>query len=220
MQIYIYFLYFIAIHITIILYYIFILFSNQSKHLIVSLKRTDGIKVIECFKKKLDLNFNVEISNPKISETNSYRLLNTKLVVNSKFANTSYLNNISTIATSYLAGSNSWIKNEILIKNYLVISYYLIIFSTFGYFILEDKITGILSIISILVFTIIIIIDLFVNSMHVNQTLEYLVEFELIDEFTEKNNTQKILNIWKVRNLDVYYRLINDLISFFFKKEK
>ncbi len=220
MQIYLYFLYFIAIHITIILYYIFILFSNQSKHTIVSLKKTDGIKVLECFKKKLDINFQVEILNPKISETNSFRLLSHKLVVNSQFANISYLKNITLIAVSYLAGANTWIKNEVFVKNYLVLSYYLSILSTFGYFIFEDKITAILSIFSILSFTVIIIIDLIINSIHINQTLGYLIEYDLIDENSENSNVLKILNNWKVRNLDIYFRVVNDLISFFVRRVK
>ncbi|MBP9759456.1 hypothetical protein KBD45_07215 [Candidatus Dojkabacteria bacterium] len=162
----------------------------------------------------------MEILNPKISETNSFRLLSHKLVVNSQFANISYLKNITLIAVSYLAGANTWIKNEVFVKNYLVLSYYLSILSTFGYFIFEDKITAILSIFSILSFTVIIIIDLIINSIHINQTLGYLIEYDLIDENSENSNVLKILNNWKVRNLDIYFRVVNDLISFFVRRVK
>lgn len=220
MAIYLIFLYFIIIHCVIISYYIFILISNQSKHRIVSLNKTCATDVIEKFKKTFEIDTQVTISSPKITQTSSFILTPQKFFVDSKYANISYLDNIALVAASYLGSTNSWIKNEIYLNNYLLITYYgSIIFSSI-FFILEDIFSATLALISLISFTVIILIDVVIRQVHSAITVDYLVEFKLIDDLTERNNTNKILNIWKVKSLGIYYRIIIDIADFLFRKKK
>lgn len=220
MAIYLIFLYFIIIHCVIISYYIFILISNQSKDRIVSLNKTCATDVIEKFKKTFEIDTQVIISSPKITQTSSFRLTPQKFFVDSKYANISYLDNITLVAASYFGSTNSWIKNEIYLSNYLLITYYCSIIFCSIFFILEDTFSATLSLISLSLFTVIILIDMAIRQVHSTFTLDYLAEFELIDAPTERNNANKILNIWKVKSLEIYYRIIIDIVDFLFRRKK
>lgn len=220
MAIYLYYLYFLAIHIIILFYYIFTLLSNQSKYRIVSLKKADGIGVLQKLKQELNINFPVEVSNPKFTETNTCKLLSEKLVINSKYANYSFIENITIVAVNMLGSTNNWVRNEILVKNYLTVSYYISIFFILFYVATESMVIGIISIGAISVFTTLMIVDLGIRNFHARLTLDCMTELDIIERESEPPFVMEILNKWKIKNLEIYYRLINDFLDFLKRKKK
>jgi hypothetical protein len=220
MAIYLYYLYFLAIHIIILLYYIFTLISNQSKYRIACLSKADGISVLHKLKQEFNITFPVEISNPKFNETTTCKMLSEKLVINSKYANYSYIENITIISVYMIGATNNWIRNEIFVKNYLTLSYYLTLLSVLAYIATDVLFIGVISILTLSIFTTLIIVDIAIRSFHSNLTTECLLELEIIDKEMEARFVEEILNIWKIKNLNVYYRLINDIIDFLKRRKK
>lgn len=218
MAIYLFYLYLLAINIIVLFYYIFTLLLNQSKVHTISLKKADGVSTLTQLKEALDIKLHVEISNPKFSETSTIRLYTDKLVVNSQYANLSYVENVVIIALNYIAGQNNWLRNDIFVKNYLTLLYYVSLLTTTLYILFPNFLIGIISIASLLCFSLLIIIDTVIRSLHANIVIEYLADIEIIDE-VEIEAAKQSANIWKIRNLEVYYRILND-VSEFLGKEK